>query len=519
MGMRTGFPYLLLRPQVGVVCCLLWASSGFAAKWEGNASIAPSIAYTDNVCLTKDNKKGDWTGVGILTPSGSVSEKTRESSFSVHGSFQVNTLTDNELRNNGCSGAGINNRQQFLPNIVAQGSTQLIDNWMTLNGSLVANQNEVTSALPSSHDGYDPNGNLNTYYRYSISPTITHRLENYGKYTLKYSHDEQLNTNNAVSDSTRDAFNTSIASGKNSRISWSLSGDYAKTQYLDDVYNIYTRQTAQQQSTILKSASYKMGYQFSRQWQINGTYGWEWNQFDVFYNGKPEGEMWDVGMRWTPSDRTTVDFGSGQRFFGQTPRLNITHQYEHSLFRANYQRTITFQNDINTLGNAGLYGNTIENGLIQNPNNPFIVGTGANSSIYSNGPILDDRGTVGYTYTGRRATTDVYASYSEQTRSEDGSKAAFKNVTMTFSPHISRTYNMSASITWDEDEPLGYQNIPFNVQNFDKSSSWYYTLQVGRPINDRMSLSLNYQFTDRQSDVAINEYQENRFIATLNINL
>ena len=518
MGMRTGLPNLRLGRQLGLVCGLLCAGNAIAARWEADASIAPSIAYTDNVCLSKDNKQSDWTGVGLVTPSGSVAHKTRKSSFSAHGSVQINTLTNSELKDKGCSGQ-YGDRERFFPNITALGHTQLIDDWVKLNASLVANQSEVTSALPRSADNLDRNGNTNTYYRYSISPVLTHRLKNNARYTLKYSYDEQYNTSDAVSDSNRNALSISIASGRNSRVSWDLSGNYSRVDYYDEAYNPFLDQYVERESSELKSAGLSLGYQFNRRWQVNGRTGWEWNDFRTFNGEDPGGSFWDLGVRWTPSERTSVELGTGDRFFGTTPRLNVKHKRKRSLLRANYQKTITYQNDINSLGNAAFYGNMIEGGLILDPDNPFIVGQGANSSIYSNGPILDERGTVGYTYTGRRLTTDIYGSYSQQTRADDGAEGVFKNVTISFSPQISRTYSLTGSISWDDDDPLGYRGLPGTIQDFGKSSAWYYTIQVGRPLNDRMNATFNYQFTDRQSDSDLNEYQENRFIATLTINL
>ena len=36
-----------------------FASSVQAAKWERDLVVAPSLIYTDNVCLTKDDKRSD----------------------------------------------------------------------------------------------------------------------------------------------------------------------------------------------------------------------------------------------------------------------------------------------------------------------------------------------------------------------------------------------------------------------------------------------------------------------------
>jgi len=499
---------------------MVWAGGALAVNWNADASIAPSLAYTDNVCLTKDDKQGDWTAVGILTPSGSISHQSRKTRVNARGSVQINTLTDGELRDNGCSGEDLGDRQNFFPSISAAGSTVLIDQWLTVDATLRADQNEVTAALPGSGDDLNRNGNTNTFYRYSVSPTLRHRLKNKAFYTLRYSYDDQINTSDQVSDSSRHAVLTSLANGDESRVSWDLAGRYSRVEYNDDVFNRVTGQFLPRQDTELKSAGLTLGYQLDRRWQVNGRYGWEWNDFETYNNSNTGGGAWDIGVRWTPSARTRVDAGTGDRFFGKTPRLSISHQRKRSLFKASYRKFITFQRDINTSGNGFLYGDTIEDQLINgfDQQQQFINGVPVNSSLNSNGPILDERATLGYTYTGRRATTNIFGSYSQQTRAEDGAEGDFTDVTASFSPKLSRTYTVTGSVTWGEDDPLGYRGVS-NLQDFSKSETWYYMVQVGRPLNNRMSMSLNYQYTDRQSEDSFNAYQENRVIATLNISL
>ena len=116
-------------------------------------------------------------------------------------------------------------------------------------------------------------------------------------------------------------------------------------------------------------------------------------------------------------------------------------------------------------------------------------------------------------------------SYSDQTAEENGSQGVFKSIRLSYSPRFSRTYSLTGSVAWNEDDPLGYGygygygGIPNNARYSSSSEGWYYSVQVGRPVNDRMALSVNYQFTDRQSDDSLNAYQENRVIATLSIRL
>jgi uncharacterized protein (PEP-CTERM system associated) len=520
MYRNTRDTYLVCLKSSLVCYGLLWAGGAFAVNWRADASIAPSIAYTDNVCLSKDNKQGDWTAVGLLRPSGSVSHESRRTKVNAQGAVQINTLTDGELRDNGCTGVDLEDRQKFFPSISAVGSTVVIDQWVTVDATLRADQNEVTSALPGSGDDLNRNGNTNTFYRYSVSPILRHRLKNKAFYTLRYSYDDQINTADSVSNSSRHAVRTSLANGTASRVTWNLAGNYSRVEYSDDFVNRFTGLVIPAQDTELKSASLSMGYQIQRRWQINGRYGWEWNDFQTYNDANTGGADWDIGVRWTPSTRTTVNVGSGDRFFGSTPRLDISHKRKRSLFRASYRKFITFERDINTLGNGFLFGDTIEEQLIDgvDQQEQVINGVQTNSSISSNGPIFDERATLGYTYSGRRATTNVFGSFSQQTRAEDGAEGEFKDFTVSFSPRISRTYTVTGSMTWGEDEPLGYRGIP-TVEDFSNSETWYYQVQVGRRLNNRMSMSLNYRFTDRQSDTSINEYQENRVIATLNIRL
>ena len=243
-----------------------------------------------------------------------------------------------------------------------------------------------------------------------------------------------------------------------------------------------------------------MGYQIDRRWQINGSAGWEFNDIQTFRNANTDGSIWDLGIRWTPSRRTSVFVGTGDRFFGTTPRLNILHERKRSTFTAAYSKVITFQRDITTGGNN------------------LIDGVDGSSSINSNSAILDERATLGYVYSGRRAVINVNGSYSEQTRADDGAQGIFKNVYVTVTPFLSQSYTVSGTIAYDEDEPIGFIGLP-DVEDFSSSRSWVYSLQFSKPLNNRLSMSLNYQFTDRQSDNEFNEYQENRVIATLSINL
>jgi hypothetical protein len=254
------------------------------------------------------------------------------------------------------------------------------------------------------------------------------------------------------------------------------------------------------EDTVLKSAGLNLGYQLDRRWQVNGKYGWEWNDYQTYNNADTGGQAWNVGVRWTPSPRTTVSTGIGGRYFGKTPNLNISHTRKRSVFTASYNKGISFARDIRTQEN------------LINP------GYNYNSSLDTQGPIINESLTLGYTYNGRRATIGASGSYSDQTQQDNGEKSAYKGLAVSVSPIISSRYTVSGTIAWNEDEPQGLFGVT-NLGPTDTAQTWVTSVQVGRQFSQHIGLALNYQYTDQQSGDSFSEYQENRVMATLTYSL
>ena len=341
-------------------------------------------------------------------------------------------------------------------------------------------------------------GNTNTTYRYSVSPYISRRFKNTADLYLRYTYDDQYNTKDIVGDSSENSANLLLSSGPRlSPFSLSLQGDYSKVDYAE------SRGTANDDSE-LKSAQINGAYQYNRTWAINGYVGDEWNDF-VSTRDDIDGTYWGAGLTWTPTSRTSVDIGTGDRYFGSTPWLRVSHRHKRSLFSANYEKTLTYSRDVRTLG---------ADGSIDDP---------LNDTTLSNSPILDERLTVLYAFTGRRMNIGVSGSYSDQTRERGGdlsqeeldlSESTFKQVSVSVGYPMARNVSLSTSLSWNQQEPKGD-----GTRSVAKSDTWTFKVGASRPLNDRMKVSLNYQYTDRQSDIALNEYQENRIILNVSFNL
>ena len=200
-------------------------------------------------------------------------------------------------------------------------------------------------------------------------------------------------------------------------------------------------------------------------------------------------------MRWTPTSRTSVDVGTGKRFFGNTPRFSITHRHKHNVFTADYAKIITYNRNIRTLDG------TIPG--LDDPGQPTTISTS---------PILDERFTLGYTYEGRRSSLSIGASHSDQTRTEDGRNSIYKDISINLNRSLSRKLSVNGRMSWYDTDPAEE-----NSQLVFPSQTWRISLSARRDLGPRSSLSIDYNYTDRRSDAFRNEYTENRISLTFRI--
>ena len=197
--------------------------------------------------------------MGTLTPSGSISGRGSKASLQLSGSVQLNSLTNSALNNKGCNG-NYDDREQYSPQVRGRFVTEVIPQWMNLNIQARADQNEVTSRAAGGGDDLNRTGNTNTYYRYSITPTINRRFKDWVKLNAQYTWDEQFNSSDAVRDSHRHKVFTSISNASPSQWSRILEGRWTRVEYGEN-FNGFTREP-----TELASVRLRLGYRFSRRW-------------------------------------------------------------------------------------------------------------------------------------------------------------------------------------------------------------------------------------------------------------
>jgi len=466
--------------------CILFtipaAFSVHAAEWTATAGVAPAVTYTDNVCLSHDDEQGEW--IALVTPDVSVRGDGRRANLDLTASVEMNSLSDSKIEELGCNPAGFGNRKQFAPRLSANADAILVEDWLNIDANAYIYQTDVTPYAAGGGDSLNRTGNTNTTTYYTVSPYVARRFKDVAELLLRYTWDEQFNSEDAVRDSTEESVLFTLGSDPaTAAFIWGLQADYSNVKYGDGALDVRDAPDSE-----LASAQLNLGYQFNRYWRINGFYGEENNDFTSF-SDEIDGNMWDVGLRWTPNSRTVVEVGTGDRFFGATPRFSISHEHKRSVFSASYNRDLTYDRNIRTLGDGGSGGNQVP---------------------LSTSPILDERFTLGYAYNWRRSTLRLDASHSDQTRAEDEQNSTFRRFSLSLNRSLSSQLSVNGSLSWDEQQPLG-ERSDFIVD----SETLSFRLGIQRSFNSNTDLSLDYLFTDRQSDRESDGYTENRITFTI----
>ncbi|NHO64698.1 TIGR03016 family PEP-CTERM system-associated outer membrane protein [Aestuariicella hydrocarbonica] len=499
---RQGVVVLFSRSVCGILC-ISWSLSAFSGQVERGYGLHVRKAFTDNSCLSPTDKKPEW--YTTITPTLNLKGVGARSSFSVLAAVEGNSLTDYD----GCSSVRGGDVHKISPRLKADGNVDLYSNFLYLDGSAYIAQNAINPFIASGDNAINRTDNINTTYNFNISPYIQHRFGRAAEVYARYRFDYQDNTESSVDDNERHSANASLSSVPGtSRLSWTLSGNYQK------IY--YSNGNTQDDDYVIANAYFQLNYSLTRKWSVYASTGEDFNDF-VSEDSDIDGSTWTAGISWVPTPRTSIEVGTGNRFFGSTPTLNITHRHKFSDFRFSYDKILTFTSDLRNFDQFFQFVD--ENGdPVLNPDGELIL-ISQNQTTLTRSPIVDERVSVSYNWTRRRTSVSLKASRSDQLRLEDNINTVFSNYTVGVSRKLSQKLTLNGRLSYREtDVPEEYKELGLDpgqiVQNSEVYSAY---IGFSRNLGVKTSVNAGYTFVDRSSELAEDEYQENRFTVGINM--
>lgn len=450
-----------------------------AAEWTRSASISAGAVYSDNVNLSNTGGESELTPT--VTPSVSLHGKGGRARLDLTGALEIN-------------GQGGNN-DSINPRLQADANAELYERVVFLDLNATATQNAIDPLNITGTDNLSNSSNRTTTYSYKISPYLRSRLKGIADMELRYTYNELNHSEGSVGDTSSDTINLAINSGPEfADWSWGVNASDKTTD------------NDQGEVSQLSALDLRLGYQINRQWQINGSVGTESNDFASVQSSR-DGSSWDIGARWTPSARTSLDFGVGERFFGSTKRLSLTHRSKRSVLSASYTTDLTDSTTL--LSNQVVFlvtdpfGNPILNPVT---GDPFF--TVVDLPTIGISTFVDERLAVSYSLKGKRTTLTLNADMSDQTYQDSTREVSTMGLGATLRRTLSGTVSGDISLNWDQQEESGTGNR--------ESDIWRLQAGVNRQLGQKTHLRFNYSFTDRSSNQSGQSYEENRLSLILN---
>ena len=478
---------------------MLSAGSAHGAQWETRAAVSTGLVYTDNVCLTEDEKIDKW--ILTATPSGTVKRTGGRSALDMRFSIGFNTLAESGVNcpNNRQGQAGVSNVSP-APRLRLFSQNRVAGDWLFFDAQAFAGQNLVNAFAPDSGDELNATGNVNTTYGYSLSPYIRKRFGTRYEGLLRYSFDQRLNTTDAVRDSTgeRWLFDVGVPADRN-KISYGITGDY---------YEVEFEEFRNRPEVVTSISSYRLrgGYQLSRKLQFYASAGVDRNDFLSTFEDIDD-TAWDAGLVWTPNRRVTVQAGTGERFFGTTPKFSIEYRHRRSRLRFNYERELTYTQNLRA--NSQLPGVGFPNPPVDDP------GLSGTPTTLSAQPILNEGYVLFYRLGGKRNAIAIRAARSEQRRAADGRDATFDNASISWNFRFSARTNFRAAVTYaEQDAEQFFLEDEDLVGPVRSSETLGYTLGFDRSFGSRSELIVLYRYRDRESELEFDNFVENRVTLT-----
>jgi uncharacterized protein (PEP-CTERM system associated) len=253
--------------------------------------------------------------------------------------------------------ANLSNFNRIRHQLNAVGTAELVKDFLFLDGRAVMTQQNATLFGPQAINNVNITGNRANVNVYNISPYIRHRFQDFATTELRYTRNMVSSSSNALFNSQADGYQASLNSGTAFRnFQWGLN--YSNQQ----VHYERTNRTVEFERSIAS-----LRYMVTSQFGLTATGGYERNTF-ISIRGSPSSPTWTAGFIWQPSQRTSVAFNAGQRFYGDTYSALASHRTRMTVWDLSYDENITTFNQQAGMGGGSAIGTSLAQLLAaQNP--------------------------------------------------------------------------------------------------------------------------------------------------------
>jgi len=397
-------------------------------------------------------------------------------------------------------GTGDTNPKFLTHGLFANGRLEAVENRFFIGADARAGLNGANSSAETVDAINFNSADGQQSYSFGITPEYRQPLNRYATFVSNNRFDWVTYSGNDDGDGSNGSrgqtLNASILSGRHfSAFNWSLNATQRKTFYNSD-----------EEDDTRTNYSADTGYRFGPRWAVNGSVGYEDNDITTDRDDT-SGMTWDVGARWTPNPRTSVNASYGDRYFGPRYSGGISHRSKRTRLSADFSRDVTNRRQQQLVDSFFFLADSNGDPILDPDGNPIIA----------NVPNLEDtdedfintrlRGIM--TITGRRTSVTITGDIA--------------NRDYEVSPRDEDSYGLTVSARRDLGSSINatLTGRTTHVDGADDGDSDEYAVRfsLSKNLSSRTSTALNMEYRDYNADGSGESYTEKRIGISLTTQL
>jgi uncharacterized protein (PEP-CTERM system associated) len=237
--------------------------------------------------------------------------------------------------------------------------------------------------------------------------------------------------------------------------------------------------------------------QITRRWALAFAAGYE--DFDLANEEDVDGELWSLGIVFTPTNRTRFSIGGGERAFGDDYYVDFEHQASKSVWQLNYKREyISARDEVaydSLFQRQDEFGNLVRDPVLDSPPSVSVVGISTLSAEY----YETDRVNASYTFRTLRTLIQLRAGFIKRDYSVDSQDTEDTSASLSLNRVISRRFRGLTQFLWVDHE-----------QDLNVYDEWSAVLGLVYTLGANTSLSLGYTHLERDGETELTSFEENR---------
>ncbi len=479
------------------------AASSHAAEWKITPTVNLTETYTDNVRLVPDSGK----------QSSFITQVTPGVAFTAVGS-QLKMKVNYQMQNLYYSGDANGIKTNHLLN--ADANSELLKDLFFLDGKASVSQQNQSPFAAEAVNNLNLSNNRVEVRTYSASPYFRRTFDHTASAELRYTRDSVSSSSSNTLDSTGDHVAFNVNSGTAfQKVRWGFRYDDQKTKYKNSITSIDAETTG-----------VDVGYYLSPRFSLTATGGYEKNSYIAIDGKKPAGAYWTAGFNWAPSERTSLIFNAGHRFYGGTYSLTATQRTRATAWSLGYHEDITTTRQqflvpgsvntsdfLNQLWQTSVPDPVARQQLID----AFIRGNGLPTSLsqptntFSNRVFLQ-KGLLGsVAVTGAQNTVLLNLFNTKR----DAQSVDFGTVGSS-DPALNNTKETGANVLWNlVFSPRTSANVSLGYTRSDsrttgvRDNNKTFRAAVSRDLQPKMKATLEYRRLQKDSTSSLSNFQEN----------